>query len=134
MASIVDGTVTEEDTQFYNAALGVLQIELKKNCKASLILLPKRKRRLQRRKNGNQQLEWHHWMILLLFLLTERSPLVHISSLRKNMLKWRLLGATKRRIYLSEYLWQEKATKMVAAQSMAKADKAKYLEVTKKTR
>ena len=28
----------------------MLQTELKKNCKASLILLPKRKRRLQRRK------------------------------------------------------------------------------------
>ena len=40
----------------------------------------------------------------------------------------------KRRIYLSEYLWQEKATKIVAAQSRMKADNAKYTEVTKKAR
>jgi len=58
----------------------------------------------------------------------------HLKFEKKYMLKWRLLGATKRRIYLSEYLWQEKATKIVAAQSRMKADKAKYTEVTKKAR
>ena len=56
----------------------------------------------------------------------------YIKFEKKYMLKWRLLGAMKRRIYLSEYLWQEKATKIVAAQSRMKADKEKYTEVAKK--
>ena len=103
-----------------------------KNCKALLILLLKRKRRLQTQKKLGAN-NWNDTTDATATVpIDGNKPMGAHLKFEKKMIKWRLLGAMQRRSYLSKYMWQEQAAKKVAAQSRIKADKAKYTEVTKK--